>query len=54
MLWCDSIGLHPLPAAPGTVAELADPSDRGPAGITDYDETAKPFKWTYAADPLVA
>lgn len=22
--------------------------------ITDYDQTAKPFKWTYAADPLVA
>ena len=24
------------------------------AYITDYDQTAKPFKWTYAADPLVA
>lgn len=24
------------------------------AFITDYDQTAKPFKWTYAADPLVA
>ena len=22
--------------------------------ITDYDQNAKPFKWTYAADPLVA
>jgi transposase len=22
--------------------------------ITSYDQTAKPFKWTYAADPLVA
>lgn len=22
--------------------------------IADYDQTAKPFKWTYAADPLVA
>lgn len=22
--------------------------------ITDYDQTAKPIKWTYAADPLVA
>jgi transposase len=24
------------------------------AFITDYDQTAQPFKWTYAADPLVA
>lgn len=24
------------------------------AFITDYDKTARPFKWTYAADPLVA
>ena len=22
--------------------------------ITDYDQTARPFRWTYAADPLVA
>ena len=22
--------------------------------IADYDQNAKPFKWTYAADPLVA
>ncbi len=22
--------------------------------IADYDQTAAPFKWTYAADPLVA
>ena len=22
--------------------------------IADYDQTARPFKWTYAADPLVA
>ena len=22
--------------------------------IADYDQTAKPFKWTYAADPLKA
>ncbi len=22
--------------------------------IADYDQTATPFKWTYAADPLVA
>lgn len=22
--------------------------------VADYDQTAKPFKWTYAADPLVA
>ena len=22
--------------------------------IADYDQTARPFKWTYAADPLKA
>jgi len=28
--------------------------DLGLTLIADYDTTAKPFKWTYAADPLVA
>lgn len=38
----------------GNFSSRDDLIDKLLAFITDYDQTAKPFKWTYAADPLVA
>lgn len=38
----------------GNFTSRQDLIDKLLAFITDYDQTAKPFKWTYAADPLVA
>jgi transposase len=37
----------------GNFTSRQDLIDKLIAFITDYDATAKPFKWTYAADPLV-
>ena len=38
----------------GNFTSRQDLIDKLLAFITNYDQTAKPFKWTYAADPLVA
>ena len=38
----------------GNFTSRQDLIDKLVTFITDYDHTAKPFKWTYAADPLVA
>jgi hypothetical protein len=38
----------------GNFTSRQDLIDKLLAFIADYDQTAKPFKWTYAADPLVA
>jgi transposase len=38
----------------GTFTSRQDLIDKLLTFIADYDQTAKPFKWTYAADPLVA
>jgi transposase len=40
--------------ANGNFSSRRDLIDKLLAFITDYDQTARPFKWTYAADPLVA
>ena len=36
----------------GNFTSRQDLVDKLLAFIADYDETATPFKWTYAADPL--
>ncbi len=38
----------------GSFTSREDLLDKLIAFIADYDRTVKPFKWTYAADPLVA
>lgn len=38
----------------GNFTSRQDLIDKLLAFVTDYDQTARPFKWTYAADPLVA
>lgn len=38
----------------GNFTSRQDLIDKLLAFITDYDQTARPFRWTYAADPLVA
>ena len=38
----------------GSFTSRQDLLDKLIAFIADYDQTAKPFRWTYAADPLVA
>ena len=38
----------------GNFTSRQDLIDKLLAFITDYDQTAQPFRWTYAADPLVA
>jgi len=38
----------------GNFAPRDDLIDKLLAFIADYDQTARPFRWTYAADPLVA
>lgn len=40
--------------ANGNFISRQDLIDKLLAFITNYDQTANPFKWTYAADPLVA
>jgi transposase len=40
--------------ANGNFSSRRDLIDKLLAFITDYDQTARPFKWTYSADPLVA
>ena len=37
----------------GSFTSRQDLLDKLIAFIAEYDETAKPFRWTYAADPLV-
>jgi hypothetical protein len=38
----------------GNFTSRQDLIDKLLAFIADYEQTARPFKWTYAADPLVA
>ena len=38
----------------GSFTSRQDLLDKLIGFIADYDRTAKPFRWTYAADPLVA
>ena len=38
----------------GNFTSRDDLTDKLLAFIADYDQTARPFRWTYAADPLVA
>ncbi|MDA8283454.1 MAG: hypothetical protein M0Z42_09220 [Actinomycetota bacterium] len=37
-----------------SIALRQDPLDQLIAFIANHDQLAKPFRWTYAADPLVA